>query len=96
MSNFNVEKGDLVKVDWSTASQLSMIAALVAIDAANPGTLQWVMRQVALAMGNWNMSSSVSDPAESIKDQQTLIDWLRWFDKLEPKDQDAYTNPSNY
>lgn len=82
-SQFRCETGDLTDFKIrETASAAALVAYLLAVDFEHPGTLAWVVRQVALADNNWQLKARSSNPDLSLACQRDAIAWMEEQDHL--------------
>jgi len=76
---FILKSDDGVLSDTSVATS-SMVAAIVAIELEHPGTIPWILRILALVDHDFVLKSSTSSPEKSIKAQNELYEWIKWFE----------------
>lgn len=73
---FLYDKDDLLDFDVETLNASKIIAALLTIESANPGTLKHVLRLMALIADDWCINTSSSDPVRALMVQKELEEWL--------------------
>lgn len=79
---FTATQGDTLRVSSQKLSgqqSVGYIAALLAIEESNPGSLAGILRLSALLAEDWQVRSTSSNPAESLAAQQRLLDWIDRF-----------------
>lgn len=90
---FTYEAGDIDKsLPASREHSVAIIAALVAIEAEHPGTLEYILRTAALTNANFRIKTNCSNPSASLKAQEEIKDWIQWFEdnNLVPEKGGAY------
>lgn len=81
-SQFRCETDDILSFSLQeTASMAALIAYLLAVESEHPGTLAWVVRQVALADNNWRLTTRSSDPSKSLIAQHEAVGWMKQRDE---------------
>jgi hypothetical protein len=67
---------DIHEFDVDSIESARIIALLIIVENNHPGYLKHVLRTAALALGDWRLTSSASDPKESLRLQQELDSFL--------------------
>lgn len=77
-TQFEFLAGDLDVTMPTDAQYLpAYIAAMIAIEAEHPGSIQAAFRQMALANYNFKVSSRCSNPELSMEAQRYLSEWIQ-------------------
>jgi hypothetical protein len=76
---FEYKDGDIFTFNTENVDVASFIALVIATEADHPGTLAAVIRQLALVLADFRLSSSSTNPSLSLKAQEELVEFLMGY-----------------
>jgi len=76
MKQFDYSSNDCLDFDINVINGAKIIAAILTIEVESPGTLNHVLRLMALVADDWVITTKSSDPIRAIKVQKELESWL--------------------
>lgn len=76
MKQFDYSSEDCLDFDTDSISGAKIIAAILTIEVESPGTLNHVLRLMALVADDWVIKTKSSDPVRAMKVQLELESWL--------------------